>query len=104
ERFHPLRAHVCERCWLVQLERHVLPEAIFTAYVYLFSYSDSWGRRGPDHTELAIEQLKLGPHSLVVELASNDGYLLQHFVARGVPALGIEPVVNVAKVATERGI
>ena len=104
ERFHPLRAQVCERCWLVQLERYVLPEAIFTEYAYFSSYSDSWVRHARDYTELAIERLELGPHSLVVELASNDGYLLQHFVARGVPVLGIEPALNVAEVATERGV
>jgi SAM-dependent methyltransferase len=82
----------------------VAPEAIFTEYAYFSSYSDSWVRHARDYTELAIERLGLGPDSLVVELASNDGYLLQHFVARGVPVLGIEPAVNVAKVATERGI
>jgi SAM-dependent methyltransferase len=104
EPFYPLRADVCERCWLVQLERYVSPEAIFTEYAYFSSYSDSWVRHARDYTELAIERLGLGPDSLVVELASNDGYLLQHFVARGVPVLGIEPAVNVAEAATERGV
>jgi SAM-dependent methyltransferase len=104
EPFYPLRADVCERCWLVQLERYVAPEAIFTEYAYFSSYSDSWVRHARDYTELAIDQLRLGLDSLVVELASNDGYLLQHFVARGVPVLGIEPAVNVAAAAEERGV
>jgi len=104
EPFYPLRADVCERCWLVQLERYVAPEAIFTEYAYFSSYSDSWVRHARDYTELAAERLRLGPDSLVVELASNDGYLLQHFVACGVPVLGIEPARNVAAAAEERGV
>ncbi|HJW35368.1 MAG TPA: class I SAM-dependent methyltransferase [Actinomycetes bacterium] len=104
EPFYPLRADVCEECWLVQLERYVAPEAIFTEYAYFSSYSDSWVRHARDYTDLATERLGLGPGSLVVELASNDGYLLQHFVAKGVPVLGIEPARNVAEVAIERGV
>jgi SAM-dependent methyltransferase len=104
EPFYPLRADVCERCWLVQLERYVAPEAIFTEYAYFSSYSDSWVRHARDYTEMAADTLRLGPDSLVVELASNDGYLLQHFVARGVPVLGIEPARNVAAAAEERGV
>jgi len=104
EPFYPLRADVCERCWLVQLERYVAPEAIFTEYAYFSSYSDSWVRHARDYTEMAAERFRLGRDSLVVELASNDGYLLQHFVARGVPVLGVEPARNVAAAATERGV
>jgi SAM-dependent methyltransferase len=104
EPFYPLRADVCERCWLVQLERYVAPEAIFTEYAYFSSYSDSWVRHARDYTEMVADRLRLGPDSLVVELASNDGYLLQHFVARGVPVLGIEPARNVAAAAEERGV
>jgi SAM-dependent methyltransferase len=104
ERFYPLRADVCERCWLVQLERYVAPEEIFTEYAYFSSYSDSWVRHARDYTEMVIGRLGLGATSLVVELASNDGYLLQHFVAAGVPALGIEPARNVAAAAVERGV
>jgi SAM-dependent methyltransferase len=104
EPFYPLRADVCERCWLVQLERHVAPEAIFTEYAYFSSYSDSWVRHARDYAEAAAERLGLGPDSLVVELASNDGYLLQHFVALGVPVLGIEPARNVAEAAEARGV
>jgi SAM-dependent methyltransferase len=104
EHFYPLRADVCEQCWLVQLERYVAPEEIFTEYAYFSSYSDSWVRHGRDYTERVIDRLRLGRDSLVVELASNDGYLLQHFVARGVPVLGIEPARNVAAAALERGV
>ncbi|HSK36859.1 MAG TPA: class I SAM-dependent methyltransferase, partial [Actinomycetota bacterium] len=104
EPFYPLRADVCERCWLVQLESYVAPEAIFTEYAYFSSYSDSWVRHAERYAKLAADRLGLGPDSLVVELASNDGYLLQHFVARGVPVLGIEPAVNVAAAAEERGV
>ena len=104
EPFYPLRADVCERCWLVQLERYVAPEAIFTEYAYFSSYSDSWVRHARDYSGAAAERLGLGPDSLVVELASNDGYLLQHFVALGVPVLGIEPAVNVAEAAEARGV
>jgi C-methyltransferase C-terminal domain/Putative zinc binding domain/Methyltransferase domain len=104
ERFYPLRADVCERCWLVQLERYVAPEEIFTEYAYFSSYSDSWVRHARDYTEMIIDRLGLGPDSLAVELASNDGYLLQHFVAAGVPVLGIEPARNVAAAAVERGV
>jgi SAM-dependent methyltransferase len=104
ECFYPLRADVCEQCWLVQLERYVAPEEIFTEYAYFSSYSDSWVRHAHDYTEMIIERLGLGGDSLVVELASNDGYLLQHFVARGVPVLGIEPALNVAAAAEDRGV
>jgi hypothetical protein len=104
EPFYPLRADVCERCWLVQLESYVAPEAIFTEYAYFSSYSDSWVRHAERYAKVAADRLGLGPGSLVVELASNDGYLLQHFVAMGVPVLGIEPAVNVAAAAEERGV
>jgi SAM-dependent methyltransferase len=104
EPFYPLRADICEQCWLVQLESYVAPEAIFTEYAYFSSYSDSWVRHARDYADLAIDRLGLGPDSLVVELASNDGYLLQHVVARGVPVLGIEPARNVAEAAEARGV
>jgi SAM-dependent methyltransferase len=104
EPFYPLRADVCEQCWLVQLERYVTPEAIFTEYAYFSSFSDSWVRHARDYAEAMTDRLALGPDSKVVELASNDGYLLQHFVARGIPVLGIEPAANVAAAAAERGV
>jgi SAM-dependent methyltransferase len=104
EPFYPLRADVCERCWLVQLESYVDPEAIFTEYAYFSSFSDSWVRHAREYAEMAVDRLGLGAGSLVVELASNDGYLLQHFVASGVPVLGVEPAVNVAAAAAERSV
>jgi SAM-dependent methyltransferase len=104
EPFYPLRADVCERCWLVQLESYVAPESIFTEYAYFSSYSESWVRHARAYTEAMVDRLGLGAGSMVVELASNDGYLLQHFVQRGVPVLGIEPARNVAVAAEERGV
>ena len=80
------------------------PEEIFTEYAYFSSYSDSWVAHARDFVESAVERFGLDADSLVVELASNDGYLLQHFVERGIPALGVEPAANVAAAARERGI
>src|ERR1044072_5443421 len=104
ERFYPLHAWVCERCWLVQLEEYVSPEQIFSDYAYFSSYSDSWVEHARRYAHAMIDRLRLGPKSLVMEIASNDGYLLQHFVARGVPCRGIEPAANVAEVAVAKGI
>ncbi len=104
EPFYPLHAWVCRQCLLVQLEEYVAPGEIFSDYAYFSSYSDSWVEHARRYTEMAIERFGLGPDSRVVELASNDGYLLQHFVARGVPVLGIEPAGNVAQAAIDKGI
>jgi hypothetical protein len=104
EPFYPLHARVCERCLLVQLEEFVAADEIFTEYAYFSSYSDSWVAHARAYAEMAIERFGLGPESLVVELASNDGYLLQHIIERGIPALGIEPAANVAVAAREKGI
>ena len=104
EAFYPLHVFVCEQCFLVQLEEYVSPENIFTEYAYFSSYSDSWLAHAKAYTELMVKRFQLGEGSLVVELASNDGYLLQYFVEQGVPVLGIEPAVNVAKEATKKGI
>jgi SAM-dependent methyltransferase len=104
EPFYPLHAKVCERCLLVQLEEFVTADAIFSEYAYFSSYSDSWVAHARAYVEMAVQRFGLDEHSLVMELASNDGYLLQHVVARGIPALGIEPAANVAEVARERGI
>jgi hypothetical protein len=95
---------VCGQCFLVQLQEFVTPGEIFTEYAYFSSYSTSWVEHARRYTEMMIARFKLGPASKVMEIASNDGYLLQHFVARGVPALGIEPAANVAKVAIEKGV
>lgn len=104
EPFYPLHVFVCGNCFLVQLEEFVSPEHIFTEYAYFSSYADSWLKHAKDYTRLMIERFKLGRDSFVVEVASNDGYLLQYFVEEKIPALGIEPAKNVAKVAVERGI
>ena len=104
EAFYPLHVRVCEHCLLVQLEELVAPEEIFTEYAYFSSYSDSWVAHARDYVDSVVERFGLGADSQVVELASNDGYLLQHLVERGIPALGVEPAANVAEVARERGI
>jgi SAM-dependent methyltransferase len=104
EPFYPLRAMVCSRCFLVQLEQFETPEQIFSDYAYFSSYSVSWLEHCRRYTERMTEQLALGQRSRVVELASNDGYLLQYFHQRGIPVLGVEPAANVAEVALENGI
>ncbi len=104
EPFFPLHAWVCSRCFLVQLGEFVSPEAIFTEYAYFSSYSESWVRHAKAYADRMTELLQLGSGSRVVEVASNDGYLLQHFVAKGIPVQGIEPARNVAARAVERGI
>ena len=104
EAFYPLHAKVCESCLLVQLEEFVAADAIFSEYAYFSSYSDSWVEHARRYVEMAVERFGLDQDSLVVELASNDGYLLQHVAGRGIPALGIEPAANVAEVARAKGI
>lgn len=104
EPFYPLRALVCERCLLVQLEQYEAPSHIFSDYAYYSSYSSSWLAHAERYVAEVIERFELGARSHVVELASNDGYLLQYFHARGIPVLGIEPAANVAKVALQKGI
>ena len=104
ERFYPLHAFVCGKCYLVQLGEFVSPEEIFSEYAYFSSYSDSWLKHVSDYADLMTERFGLGAESQVVELASNDGYLLQYFVKKGIPVLGVEPAANVAKVAVEKGI
>lgn len=104
EPHHPLRAFVCGSCFLVQLREHVTPAEIFAEHSYFSSYSESWLAHAEAFVDMAVERFGLGPQSRVVELASNDGYLLQYFVRRGVPVLGVEPAANVAAVAQRRGI
>jgi SAM-dependent methyltransferase len=104
EAFYPLHAKVCGSCLLVQLEEFVSADAIFSEYAYFSSYSDSWVEHARRYVEMAVGRFGLDASSLVVEVASNDGYLLQHVVARGIPALGIEPAANVAEVARAQGI
>jgi hypothetical protein len=104
EAFYPLHVYVCEKCFLVQLEEYVNPENIFTEYAYFSSYSDNWLSHVKNYTDMIVKRFGLNGQSYVVELASNDGYLLQYFVAKNIPVLGIEPAVNVAKVAEEKGV
>lgn len=104
EPFYPLHVFVCHRCFLVQLDQFVSPDAIFSEYAYFSSYSDSWVEHARRYAEMMIARFKLNAESKVVEIASNDGYLLQHFVRRGIPVLGIEPAANVARVAIEKGV
>jgi SAM-dependent methyltransferase len=104
EPFYPLHAQVCERCFLVQVQEYVRPEAIFTEYAYFSSYSDSWLAHARSYVEMISGRLGLGPSSKVVELGSNDGYLLQFFVTKGIPVLGIDPAKNVAEKAIARGV
>jgi C-methyltransferase C-terminal domain/Putative zinc binding domain/Methyltransferase domain len=104
EPFYPLHVRVCTGCWLAQLPAFVAPDEIFTEYAYFSAYSDSWVEHSRAYVEMISERLSLESDSLVVELASNDGYLLQHFLPKGIPVLGIDPAVNVAVAAEERGV
>ena len=105
EPFYPLHVWVCRECMLVQLEEYVAPEVIFDdSYPYFSSYSDSWVDHARRYVDMMVERFGLGASSHVVELASNDGYLLQHFVKRGIPATGVEPTANTAQVAIDKGI
>jgi SAM-dependent methyltransferase len=104
EPFYPLRALVCDQCFLVQLEDYETPDVIFSEYAYFSSYSTTWLEHSKRYADMAIKRFGLDQRSQIVELASNDGYLLQYFVERGIPVLGIEPAANVAVVAREKGI
>ncbi len=101
---YPLHARVCDQCLLVQIEAVVPAERIFSDYAYFSSYSTTWVEHARRFADVTTVKLGLNAESLVVELASNDGYLLQHFVAAGVPVLGMEPAANVAAAAIEKGI
>ena len=104
EPFYPLHAFVCEKCFLVQLEEYVSPDHIFTEYAYFSSYAESWLEHCRRYTQQMLDLYALNRESLVVEIASNDGYLLQYFVEENIPVLGIEPAANVAKAAIEKGV
>jgi SAM-dependent methyltransferase len=104
EMYYPLKVYVCDRCFLMQLEEFVSPENIFTEYAYFSSYSDTWLKHAQSYCDKMIAKRGLDSRSLVVEVASNDGYLLQYFVQRNVPVLGIEPAANVAKSAVQKGV
>jgi hypothetical protein len=104
EPFYPLHAYVCKTCFLVQLEEFVSPSVIFNDYAYFSSYSESWLRHAKAYTELMVQRFGLNERSHVVEIASNDGYLLQFFMEKAIPVLGIEPASNVAEAAKKKGI
>ena len=104
EKFYPLHAYVCGNCFLVQLQEFESPEQIFSDYAYFSSYSQSWLEHAKTYTGYMIERFGFGKTSQIVEIASNDGYLLQYFRERDIPVLGIEPAVNVAEVAQKAGI
>jgi SAM-dependent methyltransferase len=100
----PLHLRLCEDCMLLQIPALITPEETFTEYAYFASYSDTWVQHAKTFVDDAVQRLNLGPDSFVVEAASNDGYLLQHVVAAGVPCLGIEPSANVGAAARERNV
>jgi hypothetical protein len=104
EPFFPLHTYVCDNCFLVQLKEYVSPSDIFREYAYFSSFSTTWVDHARQYCEMIKKRLGLDGDSLVVELASNDGYLLQHFLPLGVPVLGIEPAENVAKSAVAKGV
>jgi SAM-dependent methyltransferase len=104
EKRYPLRAKVCESCKLVQLDYDVAPQELFGNYVYFSSYSDDWLAHAKAYCEMARQRFALGPSSLVVELASNDGYLLKNFLGMGIPVLGIDPSDTVAAAAAKIGV
>ena len=104
EVFYPLHVRLCDACLLVQLPAYVSGEHIFSDYAYFSSYSDSWVAHAKQYADEMTSRLALTPSSLVTEVASNDGYLLQHFNAAGIPVLGVEPAANVAEAARAKGI
>ncbi|MGH3055064.1 MAG: methyltransferase domain-containing protein, partial [Gaiellaceae bacterium] len=104
EVYYPLHVYVCQHCFLVQLEEYESAENIFSDYAYFSSYSDSWLKHAENYCSKMRSRFDLSEKSLVVEVASNDGYLLQYFVRQNVPVLGIEPAANVARVAVEKGV
>src|SRR3990170_4156499 len=104
EPHYPLKVYLCSECWLAQLPAAARPEEIFHEYAYFSSYSESWLRHSEAYVEMITRKLGLGRDHFVIELASNDGYLLQYFVQRGIPVLGIEPAANVADYARKKGV
>ncbi len=104
EPFYPLHTYVCDNCFLVQLEEYVCPKDIFSEYAYFSSYSDAWLQHAKNYVEMITNRLKLNNKSFVIEVASNDGYLLQYFVQKGIKVLGIEPAANVAQAAIKKHV
>ncbi len=104
EVFYPLEVYVCDSCFLVQLQEYETPENIFGDYAYFSSYSDTWLKHAKEYVDSMIRLFRIDRNSFVVEIASNDGYLLQYFAEKGIPVLGIEPARNVAEVAKQKGV
>ena len=104
EPFYPLQVFVCGKCFLVQLREFVAPENIFSDYLYFASYSDTWLAHAKRYTDEMVRRFPISEKSLVIEIASNDGYLLQYFAEKNIPVLGVEPAANVAQVAAKKGI
>ncbi|MGA9778106.1 MAG: class I SAM-dependent methyltransferase [Verrucomicrobiia bacterium] len=104
EPFYPLHAFVCEKCLLVQVGDYVTADHIYSEYAYFSSYSDSWLRHAREYVDMITERFRLGPQHFVIELASNDGYLLQNFVNKSISVLGIDPAANIAPHAIKRGV
>lgn len=104
ETFYPLRTFVCDQCWLIQVHELVSGEDIYSHYAYFSSYSDSWLAHAKKYCDMIVDRLQLNSSSQVIEIASNDGYLLKNFKEHGVPAMGIEPAANVAQVAKDAGL
>lgn len=104
ESFYPLHAYVCSKCFLVQLEEFESPEIIFSDYAYFSSFSDSWLRHAENYVDMMIKRFKFNSNYQVIEIASNDGYLLQYFKKEGIPVLGIEPAKNIATEAIKKGV
>jgi len=104
QKIYPLHVYVCDQCLLVQVQEYVSPEEIYDDYFYFSSYSNSWLKHASDYVEKMVNEYRINRESFVVEIASNDGYLLQYFKEKGIPVLGVEPSENVARVAVERGI
>jgi len=104
EPFYPLQVFVCDKCFLVQLQEFVAPENIFSDYLYFASYSDTWLAHAKRYTDEMVRRFPISEKSLVIEIASNDGYLLQYFAEKNIPVLGVEPAANVAQVAAKKGI
>jgi len=104
EPFYPLIVYVCDKCFLVQLEEQVSCKEIFSEYAYFSSYSEAWLKHAKKYVEKITERLKLNKKSQVIEVASNDGYLLQYFLEKGIPVLGIDPAANIAEVARKKGV
>jgi SAM-dependent methyltransferase len=104
EPFYPLHAFICDQCFLVQLQEFESPQSIFSDYAYFSSYSQSWLEHASNYVDMMVERFGFDTNSQIVEVASNDGYLLQYFKKKNIPVLGIEPAANVAKVAIAAGI